>query len=191
MKDDMRFDVSPDNLSNGAESIGQRIRQVAQRYETDGIVIVPKRPVISISFEPFSVRFGQSRYDKLTEDEKHEIIRMLWRNMGSVARTARETGYTHQMVRRCKDLMNSMNHYYRQKKLKYPSIGGPPDRVLMRLVESGQIEQLTRDELHLILAYEDVDGDPYEAERHSEYNASTFIRHWTGVGLEIRLRRTQ
>src|SRR3989338_1140798 len=29
MKDDMRFDVSPDNLSNGAESIGQRIRQVA------------------------------------------------------------------------------------------------------------------------------------------------------------------
>ncbi len=61
-------------------------------------------------------------------------------------------------------------------------------RVLMKLVESGQIEQLTPNETRLILAYEDVDGDPDEAARHSEYNASTFIRHRTGAGLKIRPR---
>jgi DNA-binding HxlR family transcriptional regulator len=47
MKRDERFDVSPDKLLDNAGAIGQRLRQIVQKYERDGRIIIPRRPIIS------------------------------------------------------------------------------------------------------------------------------------------------
>ena len=90
----LEFDVSWNYLLENAEQIGERIRQVYERYEQDGVILLPRRPIISVSFDPFEVEFGRERRHQLTRGEIDTIPITFQRLGNNASATARHLGYS-------------------------------------------------------------------------------------------------
>ena len=58
------FSLQKELLTESIQQIRQRLEIIAARYERDGKIVIPRRPIVSVQFEPeFSVRYGLRRYN--------------------------------------------------------------------------------------------------------------------------------
>ena len=65
------FKISPeevvvwkDQIVSQLPQIKARLETLAERYQRDGKLIIPRRPIVSVQFEPeFSIRYGLRRYN--------------------------------------------------------------------------------------------------------------------------------
>ncbi|MBI4163790.1 MAG: hypothetical protein HY512_02930 [Candidatus Aenigmarchaeota archaeon] len=60
---ELALSLSGDRLAENAELIQSRIRELAQTYERDGRIVIPRRPIIHIEFNPLYVKYGRRRYN--------------------------------------------------------------------------------------------------------------------------------
>lgn len=56
---DIRVEINPDYLRENLVQVQKRIKQVATILDDKGRVVIPKRPVKEIKFDPFVIRFGK------------------------------------------------------------------------------------------------------------------------------------
>ena len=71
------FDISPDEILVLAPKIQERLEILAKKYEINGRLIIPQRPVISVQFDPyFSIRFRRRSFgnDPLAFFKEHSDI---------------------------------------------------------------------------------------------------------------------
>ncbi|MDP3986668.1 MAG: hypothetical protein Q8P81_00390 [Nanoarchaeota archaeon] len=85
----IELEASPNYLLENAEQIGARVRDLAQRYEKEGILLIPRKQVVQVEWDPFRVKFHVRRGRPLTEEEK-EIIRNAYNLFGGNAKRAAE-----------------------------------------------------------------------------------------------------
>ena len=157
----IEFDVSLEYLLDHAEEIGERVRQVAQRYERDGAILLPRRTIVQVSFNYFSAEFEEHRGKPLTDEEK-AVIRAAYLNFdGNASRAARHLGYSPNTVINC----------CREGGLK---IFNPGNRMGFRKREA------------LLQAYLRYEGNATKTERELGVSIHTVLKHWKKAGFEIR-----
>ncbi len=160
----VEFDVSLDYLLDNAEEIGGRIRQIAQRYEKDGIVLLPRRPIVQVTWDPFNVEFENHQGRRLTEEEINNIL-VEFKRVGNVESTARHLGYAGTTVAR----------YLRKR--------GMGDLIRTHR-NNGPVTDEER--IAIIQAYKLFQGNSRAAERHLCRGYQTILRYWREEGLETR-----
>lgn len=60
---EIHLDISSEQLILGKHTLQKRIDVLAKKYVKDGKLFMPKRPIIQVYFEPFSIKFGNRRYN--------------------------------------------------------------------------------------------------------------------------------
>ena len=159
----IEFDVSLDYLLDHAEEIGERIRQTAQRYEKDGVILLPKRPIVSVSFNYFSVEFEEHRGRPLTDGEITSLVTAHESFGGNATSVARHLGYS----------KTTVLHYWRNLGFKVKNHGAH--------------NKVTDEELRAIIsAHSEFNGNANRAARELNRNPSTILKYWKGEDLVIR-----
>lgn len=155
----VEFDVSLDYLLENAEIIGERVRQTAQRYEKDGVILLPRRTIVSVFFDPLSIIFGDFR---LNDREKNAIRSMYPEFEGNASAIARELRRHPQTVTR----------FLRNEDLDVRNPGGQP------------IPEEERD--CIISLHRLHNGVIRRIAKASGYDQTTVAKYCRNVGLEVR-----
>lgn len=155
----LEFDVSWSYLLENAEQIGERIRQVAHRYEKDGVILIPRKPIVQLSFNPFEVEFEKNMGRRLTDEEISVIETAYDKFNGNANAAARHLGYADGTIRR----------YWR--KLDFE----------VQEKKRFQDEDISR----IILAYSKYGGNATVAARELVHGVPTIIKYWRNAGLKI------
>jgi len=154
---DIEFEVSPEYLLRNAEEISRRTREVSQRYEKNGIVLLPKRPIVSISFNPFDVQFKKGH---LTDEEKAVLVKSYSEFNGNAAAVARHLGYDTSTVLR----------HWKSADLETRSSGS----------------LLTPEVNEIISLHEAFNGNVTRAAESSSYSQPTISKYWRKKGLKVQ-----
>ena len=156
----VEFDVSLDYLLDNAEQIGERIRGVYERYEQDGVILLPRRQIVSVSFDPFEIEFGNHIGRKLTDEEKSVIVEAYRKFDGNAVAMARHLGYSPATVMK----------YCREVGLQFREGGG----------------KLNSQKINLIIsAHTLLDGNANNTAKKVGCSHSTVLRYWRREGLDI------
>jgi len=160
-RQDVQFDVSLEYLLDNTEQIGERIRQVAQRYEKDGVILLPRRPIVQITWDPLSVEFKKrTRGDHLTDEEKFAIRRAYWEFDGNASAIGRHLGYSGSTVARC---------------CREAGLAGFEKRRKLTFKQEAQIVE----------AYTKFRGNALAAAKTLGHTGTTVLKQWRYYGFEI------
>jgi len=155
----VEFDVSLDYLLDNAEEIGARIRQTAQKYERDGIILFPKKLIVSVSFDPFEIKFENRIGINLTEEEQDVVIKAYKLFGGSASAAAKHLGYSGRTIIK----------YWRKVGLH---------------IQEGRRDLQDEDISNIISAHSRFRGNATKAAESLGYAANTILKQWKKAGLE-------
>lgn len=54
---------SPEEIAANIEYIQTRLNEMTNRFEINGNLVIPRRPIVSVHFDPLEIRFGRRRYN--------------------------------------------------------------------------------------------------------------------------------
>jgi len=60
---DLLLDTPMEEIAAKAPQIQQRVEELAHRYERDGRVVIPRRPIVTVDFNPLEIGFGRRTYN--------------------------------------------------------------------------------------------------------------------------------
>lgn len=60
---EQRLGIFPTTVVENAEEINARLEELAAQYEVEGRLVIPRRPITYITFDPLSIRFGRRSFE--------------------------------------------------------------------------------------------------------------------------------
>jgi hypothetical protein len=69
-----RLNISRNQLVERIPTIQRRLESLAKRYEREGQLVIPKRPIVHVKFDPLFIKFGRRNFngDPLSFFRKHK-----------------------------------------------------------------------------------------------------------------------
>lgn len=123
----------PEKALANAEQIQERLEELAEHYGASGGLIIPKRKIFSIKFNPLVIRFGKR--PQLSDKERNEIIALYEICCGNAAEAKRISKFR----RRLSDISYELiKKVWKERGLKpIGRTGGPPYLKRIRSKEEG------------------------------------------------------
>lgn len=213
-----RFNISYDQLMASIEQIDGRLQEVIHRYERDGRLVMPNRDIISISFNPLSIRLGRGR---LSQEQIYRLTEILYEHKGDVKIVAKETGHAIETVIKYAGIAGIDIQYEKLYGKQLPQT--ERDRIVQSLRENrfdkikasietgyspGTVERYAaeagvkirprkrrkyhhyneEDKSRMTQAYHDFGHSATKASRYVPYSHTSLLRHWKSEGFEILSR---
>lgn len=153
--------ISREKVVENAGQIQQRIRELAEAYAYDGHWVIPRRPVVSVGFNPFRIKFGPRRYDgnPLAFFRANEEI------YGRMSRS-------------------QLRHFDHALEVALRQAGQ-----LSEAMPSERLHKLSQEAVdNIIAAHSSCNGNALKAAQNLSYAPATILRYWKQAGLLIRRR---
>lgn len=173
-KDEMlKLGISSERILAAAPLIQERLEALAKKYEKDGRLLIPKRPIINIRFNPLLIRFGNRRYNGIPlaffmkhEDVYDGLSRGQLANLdGGLYDALRKTKQLEIAILEADEATVEMARHFRKREFKK-----------------------LQKKFNIIVAYKTYKGSALEASKHLPYAKETMLRYWRDAGLETNLK---
>jgi len=156
-----KLNIPPEELLASVPEIRKRLEVLAKIYEKNGRLVIPQRPIVHINFDPFKIKFGQRDYngDSLAFFRKHQSV---YRGM-TRSELARFDQGLYLTLRRSGQISKAI-----------PKVKKRP--------------LSPKENIEVLVAYSQFDGNAKKAASHSPYSRETFRRKWKRAGLNAKGR---
>lgn len=160
---EINLPVSRDKIIEDKENIEKKIEEIAERFERNGQLFIPRRTIVSVEFDPLKIKFNQRHYNgnPLAFFRKHE------ETYRGISRT--------QLSRLDSGLYWALSNA--------EQLDDAIPQVLKR------VNRLSKDKIDEILnAYDIYDGKATLAAHNLEVCEYSILKYWRRAKLKIRKR---
>jgi len=209
-KRDHRLNISAEEITTSLPSIQSRLDQLVTKYEKDGRLIIPKRPIIQIKFDPLSIKFRRRFYDgnPLAYFKKHySHLNLKRRDLLKLDLPLCHALYKYNQldeaipekmkpIKVYEDPLEYFKEHYGNTEIRrselafkerglYDKLRG--EGILGKAIPIKERKKLEKDDMNLIIeSYEKYNKSASKAARHLPYSAMTITKYWRREGLEVR-----
>ena len=204
-------DISPKEMTDSLHQIEGRLSALYFKYEINGRLVIPRRPIVAVKLRPLTIRFDRGPLDnplqhfRENEDIYNELTRwqlqrldkplyLALKRNGQLGEAIPDVhNFPHLTDEDTKNLLQTLRKNEGSIKKTAEITGHAPltirrhaKRAGIKTKPKGGHNHLSQDEVNTITdAYTTYNASSYETAKHLTHSPQTITRYWRMAGLNI------